>query len=867
MNYFRPLIPLLLSYAAGIALFGMIPEHAGARIFQIFFFAAVFIAIFSLARVIFHVFKKTGSFISPIVLMFAAGILSMSPWSPLFFPPGQAKPLIDAHVVRICGTVSGLSVKPSGRIVCVLDDILAAKQGSAEARIPGRVRAVFRGRLPKILPGDRIAVNGKIRGFKNFNNPGGFDYRRFMKFKNIWGSVYADAPKIKVISREKRGGYKSRVENFRAGVNYDINTACENFSTRLDKYFKLFGSYSKYFSFEKTAAVLSALVVGKKDRITPDLRDDFSRAGVSHLLAISGLHVGIVAAASFFFFKWLFSFSYYLLSRGATGRWAALFSGGIVLFYGLISGMSPSTQRAVLMVMVFLIAFFIRRDYDLLNTIAVAAFVILILFPPALFDISFKLSFAAVCAIFYGLYHRHGGRRPYIETGFLHGLFSRLRTFVFVSMCAIIGTAPLVMLYFNQVSIAGIFSNIILVPVIGFIVVPCGLFSVLLHILFPGAAKIGFELCAAVLSPCLSLVHAISRIPYASFKTITPSMIEIICFYMIVAGVFFLIGNRNKNKDVSDARSIILPGKIPGRRAAMAVVVLGLLVLCGDAFYWMRIRFYHDDLRTTIIDVGQGSSALVEFAGGKCMLIDGGGFYGNSVFDVGKNIVAPFLWHKRVLTVDTLVLSHPDADHLNGLVYVVKYFNVGQVIENGDPSDTDEYTEFKRIIGEKSIPCPDFSRVARKWSENGAEINILYPAETFVHALPKERENNRNNHCVVVKVSFKGRSILFPADIEVPAEKALVLSAGPGLLSTVLVSPHHGSRTSSTPGFLDNVRPETVIISARGNRPGLPSKTVLFRYAVRGYQVFRTDLNGAVLVTIGDAGMRIVPTIYDSVGP
>lgn len=852
-NYFRPLIPLLLAYAVGIAFFGIVPDNMSVLFFQYLFCGAVFIVIFSLARVIFHIFKKTGSFISPIGLMFAAGILSMAPWSPLFFQPGQAKPLINGGPVRICGTITGQIKTRPGRLVCVLDDLATRKKAMPERHVPGRIRAVIRGYPPEILPGDRILMYGKIRGFKNFNNPGGFDYRRYMMFKDIWGSVYAEGRKITVLSRAKRGGFKNRLERFRCAVDNGIEDACKDFPA----------GYGKYFNPGQTAAVLSALTVGKKDRISPGLRNDFSRAGVSHLLAISGLHVGIVAAISFFLFKWLFSFSYFLLSRGSAGRWAAVFSGIIVLFYAMISGMSPSTQRAVLMVMVFLCAFFAGKDYDFLNTIAVAAFIILILFPPALFNISFKLSFAAVCAIFYGLYVRHGGP-VFLKTGFLSRVAGRLSLFVYISLCAIIGTAPLVMLYFNQLSLAGVFSNIILVPVIGFIVVPCGLFSTLVFAFSPMAGKIGFTVSAAVLSPAISLVHAISDIPYASFKTITPSILEIICFYVIAASVFFLIGNRRKKEKITSARS---PGERPGRRAAMAALALALLVLCGDTFYWVRERFYHNDLRATIIDVGQGSSALVEFPGGKCMLIDGGGFYGNSVFDVGKNIVAPYLWYKRILTLDTVVLSHPDADHLNGLVYVVKHFKVGRVVENGDPSDTDEYAEFQRIIGEKSIPCPEFSRVARKWSENGAKINILYPAETFVHSLPGERENNRNNHCVVVRVSFKGRSILFPADIEAPAEKALVLSAGAGLHSTVLISPHHGSRTSSTPVFLDAVLPEAVIISTRGNRPGLPSKTVLARYASHGYRMFRTDINGAVMVDVDDVGIYITPTIYGSVGP
>jgi len=839
------MIPFLGAYAAGIALAGNILSRG--PFVQILFCASFCSAALFLVRIAFHMSKKTGARLSPIGIMFVLGFLSMLPWSSVLFPPLSAQAFIEKGVVRVCGTISDVSDKRSGHFVCIIDDLCLAKPGGSKIDVDGRIRVVIRGNVPDILAGDRISFDGKIRGFKNFNNPGGFDYRRYMMFKNIWGRMYVRGSDITVISRENRGLLKNRLARFRDRVEQAVGEACRN----------IFDDFGFEFDAEKTSAVLTALTVGKKDRITPRLREDFSRAGVSHILAISGLHIGMIAAFAFFLFKWLFSFSYLLLSRGAPSRLGAVCSVIAVLFYAMISGFSPSTQRAVLMVMIFFFAYLSGRDYDLVNTIAAAALFILVLFPPALFDISFQLSFAAVCAIFYGL-----SVRPKVSVFQKNNFFTRFSTrvcdFIYVSVCAIIGTAPLVMIYFNQFSIAGIFSNLILVPVMGFVAVPIGVLSVLLFSFSPAIGKAGFQVCAIILSPAISLVHAIARIPLASFKTFTPSVLEVICFYLVAAALFYLI-----HHGIMDRRECFRSQEEDSaHRIAAAVLAFGLVFVCCDSFYWVYERFFHKDLRATVIDVGQGSSMLIDFPGGSCMLIDGGGFYENSVFDIGKYVVAPFLWYQRIFTIDTVILSHPDSDHLNGLVYVLRHFRVGRVIENGDPSDTVEYEEFKRIIRENGVACPPFSRVTRQWRVNGAMVRILYPPGNFVHSGSKEREGGRNNHSIVVQVSYEGKSILIPGDIEAPAERRLVASEKDRLASDILISPHHGSRSSSTPAFLKAVHPNAVIVSASGNHRGLPSKTVLKRYAKLGYTVFRTDRDGAVQIRIDGSGISIEPVLY-----
>jgi len=243
----------------------------------------------------------------------------------------------------------------------------------------------------------------------------------------------------------------------------------------------------------------------------------------------------------------------------------------------------------------------------------------------------------------------------------------------------------------------------------------------------------------------------------------------------------------------------------------------------------------------------------VEFPRGPVILIDGGGFSDNSVFDVGARVVAPVLWRKKIMTVDTMVLSHPNSDHLNGLIYIADYFNVKRLWYNGESVDTDGYRDFTAVIAKKKIASPAFRDLTKTHDINGVNVDILYPPKTFLEKVPDENWRDPNNNSLVVKVSMGEVSFLFPGDIEKEAEKELVALKRNALASTILIAPHHGSKTSSTAHFLDAVSPETVIIScARAGRYHFPHPTVLKRYRTRGYQVLSTGSSGAIeIVTDG----------------
>ena len=443
--YYRPAIPITLSLMAGILLTQSLP---GLVIPALFMLLASAVRLASCLR------RDRPARWSPLLATMAAGYLAMVPWVSPVHGPGHLAHFLDTGYWRIRGTVADSPIVRYGRSRLLLDvDTLSRDEESQPVR--GRIQLTVMGEA-NLDQGDQVTFPARIRAFRNFQNPGGFDYRRHMAFEGIQGSAWVKAEKIQPSGKRPRSPARQLIHAARHRLAQMIDSAGGDAAAD-----------------EK--AVLKALVFGDRSGIDDRLRERFNRAGVGHLLAISGLHVGIVATLAFAVFGWTFALFPPLLWRGWGRQWAAAATLVPVLAYGLLAGMSPSTQRAEFMVTVFLAALILGRSQDVLNTLAVAAMVILVFFPPALFSISFQLSFAAVLAIVYGL-EKIGvaeapARSPVRRAG------RGLAGFVLVSALAIAGTAPVVLLHFNQTSVVGIAANLFLVPLVGFVVVPAGLVS------------------------------------------------------------------------------------------------------------------------------------------------------------------------------------------------------------------------------------------------------------------------------------------------------------------------------------------------------------------------------------------------------
>jgi competence protein ComEC len=342
---------------------------------------------------------------------------------------------------------------------------------------------------------------------------------------------------------------------------------------------------------------------------------------------------------------------------------------------------------------------------------------------------------------------------------------------------------------------------------------------------------------AIVLEGGLGMGIFFSGWPFTAVRTVTPTLIEVALYYALGWALLNL------------------------RRTSRArLVLIGLALFTAmDVGYWVRERFGLRELRITQIDVGQGSSALMELPGGPCILVDGGGFYRNS-FDTGALVVGPFLWRKKIATVDVLVLSHPHPDHLNGLLFIARHFNVREVWMNQQPTDNQLYRDFMQILEEKNIRVLGPRDLVTPRMINGVRFQILYPPVDFLERKITNAWRTLNNNSLVLKASFKDVSFLLPGDIEAEAERELTSIACATVESDVLMVPHHGSSSSSTSRFLKCVKPEIGVVSSGWrNRFGMPKEKVLRRYEAIGCQIFRTDLQGAITITTDGTHLTVKP--------
>lgn len=744
----------------------------------------------------------------PLMLCVWGGYLSIQPWLVPVLPDHHLFHFVDKGHWRIHGMVADTPQIQHGRWKFELAaSRIVDKHNSHD--VCGRVMVTGRGDWPGAKLGDGVVFRGRLRSIRNFSNPGGFDYARFMMLKGIRARVYASARSLKIETVSSSGTAHQPIEAMR-----------EKLSARMDVVLR-------EYEFD-TRCLLKTLILGDRSGISATLREDFNRTGVGHVLAISGLHVGMVATVSFALARWLLACIPLFLKMAWVRKGAALVSLGPVLGYGLLAGLSPSTQRAMLMVSVFLLGIWVGRRHDWLNTLALAALVILMIYPPALLSISFQLSFSAVLAIIIGSRSLPGGKIT-LESPVWEKMRQRLLAFLWVSAMAILGTLPFVLHYFNQVSLIGLVTNLIVVPLVGLLVVPAGLLGTLGTISILEFGSVFWHAAAWGAQMMLWVVQYASAWPWAAVHCVTPNGLEIGLYYLLAAA------------------GVLWKKRPYGIVAVAAIVALWM----ADVGYWIYQRHGRSELRVTAIDVGQASANLIELPQGGTMLVDGGGFSDNSSFDVGAVIVAPLLWRKKIKTIDLMVLSHANSDHLNGLLYILSHFRVEEVWSNHEPAPTKGYRQWARLLADRNVRHEAFDQMPRDVVREGVRLEILAPPADFIQRKAAEPWRDLNNNSLVLRVCYGDVSFLFTGDIMKETEADLLArTGGKGMQSTVLLVPHHGSRSSSTMGFIRAVAPTEALISAGWqNRFNFPHPAVVQRLQTAGSRIWCTADDGAVEIT------------------
>jgi len=807
--FHRPLIPMAISFAGGILAAHEIPLHSHVLIAGLFFLISLL-----LVALLFSPPRLRG-YCLLLIFFFAGALLSRGNPS-----PSGLIPLADRNEKTV---IEGTVFDP----VKVIDNRIGRFTLCAEAlylpeqTIPlaERIAVTVYREIPDLHPGDRIRFPARLRLFKNFNNPGNYDYEGAMKLKGLTCAAnVSDGKRVERLGPGRLPFFRGMVEGLQRPVR-------EFFQERLDP---------------RDDALLRALILGERQGITPALREPFNETGLGHLLAVSGLHIGLVAGAAFFFFKWLLSRSYRLTLSADVRKFAALLTCVPVIGYALLAGFQVSSQRAMIMVLAFLASLILGREREVWSTLGLAGLIILLIEPNALFSVSFQLSFMAVIGILWltpaivNLFHRSESM-PSESKPARNRLTEYFLGLAAASAAAAFFLLPVTCHYFHRIPLVSIPANLTTVPILGLWLIPMGLLSAVSVPISTWIAGVFLQIASWGLHIGMSIIEFWADLPWSNIWMVTPNLFEIVLFYLLIFFVFFF-------------------RRLRWAKTGLAVIVVLILT---DVSYWVYTVRFNRDLQVTFLDVGKGNAALVSFPGGKKMLIDGGGFASDS-FDVGEMVVAPYLWHSKILRIDYLVLSHPQADHMNGLRFIARYFHPKEFWHNGDPVETPSYKELMRIVDAWKIRKRLPADLKADMEIDGARVQVLHPDPDSPIVGQNDEGKRINNNSLVLKITCGGTSFLFPGDLEKTGEEVLIARAGEMIQSDILLSPHHGSKTSSSEEFLRLVKPRLCIISS-GERKArhFPHPAVLERLRKMGCQVHRIPLSGAVTVTVGHDRVKV----------
>ena len=636
----------------------------------------------------------------------------------------------------------------------------------------------------KLEYADEILFEGEYIKPEVQRNYKGFNYSMYLKSEGIYGTIRIDK-EIKVLRKNNLNVITIMANKLR---NQIINNAN-----------KIFPNNSK--------GVFLGILLGYDEYISDEIKQNFSDSSLSHLLAVSGAHVSYVVLGMFLLFKYI----------KIPKKFNKIFSCILLIFYLYIINFTPSVTRAVIMSIISIIQVILYRKQDIATTISFSSLLILISNPYKILNIGFLLSYAGSVGIIVFSKKFEELKEEKIKIK----LLKTMKSMCLVTISAQILILPITIYYFNTISATFIISNIIAGIIIGPITI-IGLVIIIVSFINLRLTAVIAKIYNILLLVLLKSTQIIAKLPISKIYVITPSIISVIIYYLLIFTIFitFIIKkskryylNRKLDKLILKLKNIIKSNFI----IIIIVVILFLVVF----IIFNRIP---RDLKVNFIDVGQGDSCMITTPSNKKILIDSGG---SESYDVGKNILFPYLLDRKVTKVDYIIISHFDTDHCKGFEYVMNNINVKNVIISKQPEDSENYKEFLKIVKKRKINIIVVDNGDKIFIEKNLYIYILWPdSDNFVS------ENVLNNNSIVCKVVYNNFSMLFTGDIEKIAEEQIIklYENSNALKSTVLKVAHHGSKSSSIEEILEKIKPKIALIGVgESNKFGHPNDGVIER--------------------------------------
>jgi competence protein ComEC len=711
-----------------------------------------------------------------------------------------------------------------GRLSQVTIEARSIRMGKDAVLVPtkGKILLRLQGPWPdEISPGNTLAIRTELRRPSSFQTPGVFDYAQYLARKDLWVTGFVRSP-LFIQKLEENHSFLHTLrylpEKFRGEIGRQIDAAVP----------------------ADTSGLYRAILIGDRSQVDEDTLEIFKGSGTMHILAISGLHMAIIGTLLYTALLWVFSRSEKLLLHFTLKKWAAFCSLPILLCYGLLAGMNTPVFRAVIMCSIVIIAICTNRRKSPAPLVAAAAIFILTVDPLQIFTVSFQLSFAAIISILFVWPVLQKllsvANEPSLPVSLGRRAGNWLLAGLTVSLVASLATAPIALYAFNRFSVIGPLANLIIEPLVCLWSLTAGFIAIPFLFIHPETGTFLLQVGALGLGAALQTGTFFSSLPFSSIWLPAPSL-WLLCIYYGALLTFAL-------------------AKPPtGRRSLISVTIL---IVCILLFFHPPQNYWPNStrsLRITYLDVGQGTATLISYPSGKKVLIDGGGSSFTKT-SIGQRVIAPFLWQRGIQGIDAVVITHPDADHYNGLDFIVEHF-APQVLWVREKSGHDEMYQRLLQLAEKrgvTVSVPKEGDFLLQGSES---LQCLADTATWGKSGGDGASRNGGNSGLVLKACADQFCTLFPGDIDRMEEHSLV-AKGYNLQADVLLAAHHGSITSNSKRFLTAVSPEYLLVSAgRSTKRNFPHEGLATECAAMGVELFATSLQGTLEIISQQDGYRL----------
>lgn len=661
--------------------------------------------------------------------------------------------------------------------------------------------------------GQKLLIAGTFKEADGKRNNSGFDYKEYLKINKIYGIITAKQESIKVL-KEKN------LNIVLININKCSNKIKENANKLFDK---------------NEANLLSGILIGDKEGIEKEVQENFRDSNLSHMLAVSGAHVSYV----------ILGITYVLKKVKVNKLWSNMITIVTLCCFIFLTGASSSVIRACIMAIYIIIGHMMHRKTKLISSVSLSLLIILILNPYKLLDIGLQLSYGGTIGIilFSGVLAKKAKLNNLLE-GFVNKLKYRVKQLIVVCVSANLIIFPIIAAHYSTMCLTFVISNICAGPILGVIII-LGFITIFVSFISIDIAK-PFALILNIFIQILMYITKIcSSLPFSKLYIKTPSLSQIIIYYMILIFIYYICKIRKKKRRLIHRK---LLRTVQNKKVQKLFIIVIILI-----FTSMQIlKCLPSDLTIYFIDVGQGDSTLIVTPNHKTILIDGGGTEFESDFDIGKQTLLPEILGQRITKIDYLLISHFDSDHVGGLLTVLESLKVKNAIISRQIEESGNYKKFLKIVKDKKINVMVVKKDDEICIEKNLKIDVLWPKREQI------TDNVLNNNSIVAKVIYNNFSILFTGDIEKVAEENIIREYKDTnlLTSNIIKIAHHGSKTSSTEGFLNLVNPKIALIGVgRDNKFGHPNEETIQRLKNMKVKIYRTDEMGEITIKINKKGM------------